>query len=137
MFSFHRVIADIDTPSTYLRVPGAVKSALSWVVGRTRPATDGETEKRHKYCPAVNERAPDSNNNNSNNCKSNKRERWGRGRNRKENGENSHMHKLHTYARLSVDIVRYVAATEGAGCERIKVRGGGCIDVGASVGGGC
>lgn len=79
MFSFHKVVIDIDTPSTYLEVPGAVKSGLSGVVGRTRPATVGETEKRHKYCLAVNERAPDSNNNNSNNCKSNKRKRWGRG----------------------------------------------------------
>lgn len=65
----------------------------------------------------------------------------GTGQHRKENGvggrENSHMHKLHTYARLSADIVRYVAATEGAGCERNKVRGGGCINIGASLGGGC
>lgn len=145
MFSFHKVVTDIDTPSTYLKVPGAVKSGLSWVVGRTRPATVFETEKRHKYCPAVNERAPDSNNNNSNNCKSNKRKRWGRGRHRhraaqeRERGggkkENSHMHKLHTYARLSADIVRYVAETEGAGCERNKVRGGGSVSMSKRVSG--
>lgn len=45
------------------------------------------------------------------------------------------MHKLHTYARLSADIVRYVAATEGAGCERNKVRGGGSVSMSKRVSG--